>query len=212
VGVLSLSCTSGSWLSTWNELGGDPYALDGWDRRVSAGTGGRACPSVTREVYRGSRLRFTPAAEIAPPFAQRLQLFENAVVDLSTLRYGRAPKRVLNAGAYVCRPVEHRNGRWSEHALGNAIDITGFEFESLPKCKEVAPALQPALCRAFTVRIDRHWYPKSDTVAREHSLFLRDLASRLVKEQVFRSLISPADPAHETHLHLDMAPYHYVRM
>lgn len=204
------ACTG--WRAALDQLGRDAYPLDGIDRQISSADGGRGCPEVARATYAGDAFRFHPPADVAHPFAERLRRFERVVVDLAQTRYGRAPKRVLHAGAYVCRAIQHRAGRFSEHALGNAIDIVGFDFDALPKCAEQAPSVAPALCSALKIRVVQHWEAADGPVGREHSEFLRELAERLAAESVFRSLIGPADPAHATHLHLDMAPYSYVKL
>jgi hypothetical protein len=88
--------------------------------------------------------------------------------------------------------------RLSEHALGNAIDISGFRFEAL----DGAPA--------FEVRVDLHWRASGDEA--RHSRFLHALTETLLERGVFRTLLGPAHPDHADHFHFDMAPHPYVNL
>lgn len=44
--------------------------------------------------------------------------------------FGQGVKRIETLGAYSCRRVNSaKSGRWSEHAHGDAVDISGFTLE-----------------------------------------------------------------------------------
>src|SRR3954471_7720779 len=107
-------------------LGGDGYELDGTDR--SPAPGATRCHPEALVIYRGTWLALQPPSQVAPAFAARLERFEEVLVQLGQQVYGRRPSAILHVGTYACRATEQHSARLSEHALGNAIDITGFRF------------------------------------------------------------------------------------
>jgi hypothetical protein len=59
--------------------------------------------------------------------ADRVDRFLAEAVEPLARRYlGTELARLDHFGAYSCRPVEGMAGRWSEHAAGRAIDVSGF--------------------------------------------------------------------------------------
>src|SRR6478752_2439893 len=86
VAVATSACT----LAELNQLTGDSYALDAMDRSP-------------------------PPSAVAPPFAARLEQFEELLAQLGQQVYGRAPTKILHAGTYVCRDVANQTIRLSEH-------------------------------------------------------------------------------------------------
>jgi hypothetical protein len=196
--------------ATLNELRGDPYPLDALSRDAGRDD---PCPAVELTTYSGTALRIRPAVQVASAFVAHLQRFERLAVRVGLQTYGRAPSTVRHAGTYVCRPVRSsRSARWSEHAFGNAIDVTGFDFERAqtdPAASSSPPSLPLALRRRFVVRVAQHWAASSDASAQLHQSFLRRLAAALAEQDVFRALIGPPDPRHRTHLHCDMGPWRY---
>ena len=182
------------------------------------------CGSQQLSVYGGTRIKLEPRITAAEPFQARVARFEELVARLGQEVYGRAPSRILNAGAYACRRVEHRQGRVSEHAFGNALDVTGFRFPALPTGRSASrngaaevvqwdQALPKPLQRAFTLTVLRDYPPQSgvsEEVALRHREFFEKLARALRSTKLFRSAIGPADPRHRTHLHLDMGPWTYL--
>lgn len=203
------ACSRESWLAEYNEIRGDSYVLDDFDRSVEPDEPA-VCPEVTLEAFAGEAVRFSPKVQVFPPFAQRLRRFETVVVMVSQRFYERAPLRIVNAGAYLCRPVRHRPTRLSEHALGNAIDVVGFHFGPLPASASAETSqLPPELRAAFSVSIESAWHATAGTPA-IHRKFLEALTAALDEQDVFRTMLGPAHPAHGTHFHFDMAPYSYV--
>lgn len=177
----------------------EAYAFDGLPREVN---GAPACPDIGLTEYAGGRVRLLPAARVAAPFRERLVQLEQAVLETALRLYGRAPSALLIAASYDCRPVTGNRSRLSEHALGNAIDISAFRFDADPVTGDAA----------FEVRIDRHWNARGDVLAERHARFLRTLTQTLIERNVFRTLLGPAHPAHRDHFHFDMAPHHYVSL
>ncbi len=89
--------------------------------------------------------------------------------------------RLDNFGAYSCRPVAGMAGRWSEHAAGRAIDVSGFLLKDGER-----------------VTVEHDWRaggPKSE--------FLHALAKRAC--DYFNLVLTPdSDKDHYNHLHLDI--------
>jgi hypothetical protein len=187
------------------------YPLDGVSRAVLAG---EKLPCETGELelvsYRGELVRYAKPLRVHPAFRAQLRQFEQIVAELGRQHFGRAPRSILHFGAYACRPMR-RHAHWiSEHALGNAIDVAGFEFGPLPK-RETAPQELPRpMRRGFVVRVDKHWSAAKDDV---RSDFLRALAQRITERpDVFRALVGPGWPGHDNHFHLAHPPYRMVKL
>ena len=209
LGVITSSCS----LADFSQLTRELYALDSIDRTPSDLSGPRCQPeSFIR--YRGTWVKLEPPSQVAPPFASRLEQFEELLVQVGQRVYGRAPSKILHVGTYVCREVADRTARLSEHALGNAIDVTGFYFPALPRATARTSALPTRLKSAFTVTILRDYdLPQKVTPVNElHQLFFAQLTQALSDGELFRGVIGPPDPAHRSHFHLDMAPWPYRRI
>jgi hypothetical protein len=198
--------------AAWNAVRGDAYELDAVERFRENGSR-VACDREGLVSYAGTTIRYHGAVLVSAPFRERLQRFEQVAAETATEVYGRAPRRVRHFGAFSCRASRKRSYRLSEHALGNAIDVAGFDFGPLPKGAEVDPALPKALRGAFQVRVERHWDRSGSPSAELHARFLRALTTRLIERRdVFRGFVGPSDPSHANHLHLDVAPWRYVRL
>lgn len=159
--------------------------------------------------YRGELLRYQKPLQIHPAFRPQLAAFERIVNQVAIEHYGRAPKQIVHLGGYSCRRMRRYPTWVSEHALGNAIDVAGFDFA--PAKKGEASALSPALRRGFQVRLAQHWNGKGAN--EPHSRFLRALAQALIdRPDVFHVVLGPAWPGHHNHFHLDHAPYRVVEV
>jgi hypothetical protein len=214
-GLSSVSSCNGEVLvSGLNQARGDPYPLDDIERTVEAedgGDGGIACPEVELLTVAGDTLRYSPPVKVVAPFAERLRRFEAVVIDVAVRHYGRGPRAIVNDGAYLCRPVRHRTYRLSEHALGNAIDVVGFDFGPLEKTPDAGLlTLPPALQAKFRVRVENHWRAQTGESAIVHARFLDELTRVVAEQKVFRSVLGPSHPTHRTHFHFDMAPWSHV--
>jgi hypothetical protein len=172
------------------------YPLDTRSRAVTG-----SCPEVPLGDFAGNTIALIPGARVTPAFRERLLELEGIVSGVSQAFYGRSPSAMLVAASYDCRSVSGKNERLSEHALGNAIDITGFRF--------AAPAGAPA-ADDFEVRVDQHWKASGDAEQVRHARFLDALTQALLARDVFRTLLGPSHPDHADHFHFDMAPSHYV--
>lgn len=204
----SLSCGGAGFLTRYNALRSDPYPLDVIDRDIVPDAA-LACPEIELVTHRGEALRYEPPVRVAPPFLERLQRFERIVTSVAVSTYGRAPSRVLNAGAYSCRPVRHRSYRLSEHALGNALDLVGFRFGPLRADQTLPVGAPNALRRAFDVNLVRAW-----AGADVHRRFVEGLFAALEQERVFRALLGPGHEAHREagHFHVDCGPWPVVAL
>lgn len=97
--------------------------------------------------------------------------------------FGQRVARIEHFGAYSCRRMYGSStGRWSEHATGNALDISAF-----------------VLADGRRISVLEHW----EGGAKEAG-FLRNVREEACK--VFGTVLSPEyNAAHADHLHLDQA-------
>ncbi len=118
------------------------------------------------------------------PVAAALALWEWHVVQPAALEhFGQTIAAVDHLGSYNCRRLYGREeGRWSEHATADAVDIAGFRLED-----------------GTQVSVLRDWDdggPKS--------AFLSDVRNGAC--DLFATVLSPDyNAAHRDHLHLDQA-------
>ena len=134
-----------------------------------------------------TRLADFPLAPTEPttcPVAAGLELWlDRAVQPAARQILGSEVARIEQFGAYSCRRIYGRSeGRWSEHATANAIDIAGFVLED---------------GRRISVLSD--WPGEGD-----EARFLR--AARDGACDNFATTLSPDyNAAHRDHFHLDQA-------
>jgi hypothetical protein len=89
--------------------------------------------------------------------------------------------RLDHFGAYSCRPVEGMAGRWSEHASGRAIDVSGFVMKDGER-----------------LTVEHDW-----RAAGPRGEFLHAVAKRAC--DYFNLVLTPdSDNLHYNHLHLDI--------
>lgn len=189
----------------------DDYALDDVSRKV-AKHGRVVCPDLPFDSYRGTHIRYKLPAKIFEGFRPRLVKFEKVARELAIERYGRAPTRLVHLGTYNCRRISAYPEWLSEHALGNAIDIAGFDFGALPSDATMPEGMPAALRRPFVVRVVSHWKGTRGVMG-HHAEFLHTLARRLIaRHDIFRVLLGPAWPGHHNHFHFDMAPFRMVEI
>jgi hypothetical protein len=188
-----------------------PYPLDSIPREVPE-TGDLGCPKIEVASYRGDVLRYRPEVWVNAPFRARLAGFERIVRDAGIEVYGRPPDRIVQLGGYGCRRMREHAGWLSEHALGNAIDVAGFDFGHAPKGAALPAGLDPAFANGFEVRVLSHWGKKSGHAA-VHARFLRTVVARLLaRDDVFRVLLGPGYPGHSNHFHFDVSTFRLVQI
>ncbi|MCG7391764.1 extensin family protein [Microvirga sp. ACRRW] len=125
------------------------------------------------------------------PLAVAWALFDEHVVGPAAREHlGQDVVRIVHVGTYACRNINHRDqGRRSEHATANAIDIAAFVL---------------ADGRQVTVR--RDW----EGGDQRHAAFLR--AVRDGACTFFDVVLSPDyNEAHHDHFHFDMGSYRACR-
>ena len=195
----------------WNALRGDAYALDDVERWLEEGER-ISCDKKSLVRYQGSRLRYTNALLVSVPFKERLERFEAVAAEVAREVYGREPRRIRHYGAFSCRPSRNRSYRVSEHALGNALDLVGFDFGPATKAAPLSAGLPRSLRGSFQVRVGRHWAARDKgEAAAAHARFLDVLTDRLrARSDIFRSMFGPGHGGHDDHLHLDVSPWRYV--
>lgn len=196
----------------WNELRGDAYPLDHFERWLPPGQPVK-CDQKGMVSYRGVKLRYAGSVLVDPAFRERLQHFEEVAAQAAREVYGREPRLVRHYGAFSCRATRNRSHVVSEHALGNALDLVGFDFGAAMKTQPLPDGLPKQLRAPFQVRVARHWQPRSasDAAAAAHARFLALLTDRLKqRSDIFRSMYGPGHGGHDDHLHLDAAPWRYV--
>jgi hypothetical protein len=121
------------------------------------------------------------------PLALALAMSERHVWQPAALSlYGERIRRIDHVGSYACRNVNHAaDGRLSEHAHANAIDVEAFE-----------------LADGSRITVARDWNAGSR-------------AGRLLARihdggcDYFHAVLGPDYNAlHRTHFHFDMGPFH----
>jgi hypothetical protein len=202
-------CSGREMAATWNDITGDPYALDGVSREVTAG-GETLCPTLNYVSYAGARVPYGRPVRVADAFVPKLEELDRTVAEVAIAHYGRAPSKLRHFGALACRRVRGSHGRLSEHALGNAIDISGFGFARLKAGEVAPPALPVELRKAFEVSVEKHWDGGVSPAEQLHQRFLRALVARVQDEDVFRGVIGPGREGHANHLHFDQSPWGYA--
>lgn len=151
------------------------------DMRAADGCGYRNAVALTRSVHDYSAPVTTSCAAAAA-----LALWERDVVAPAARRHlGQPVTRIELAGpVYSCRRIAGRqDGRLSQHASANAVDIGGF-----------------TLADGSTLTVLSGWRGG----AREQA-FLRDIRDGACDH--FAAVLSPDyNRAHRDHLHLDLGP------
>lgn len=177
------------------------YELDRVSRKIPI-TGKAYCPPIELVDYRGAIVRFHKPLRINTAFREHVREFEQIVRDTAMEVYGRPPTKIRHFGSFYCRRISTWPYLVSEHGLGNAVDIGGFDFSRLGP--DEFPEVQKRWRKAFSIRMARHWRAKGKEG--EHSRFLQLLARRIIdRPGLFRVILGPAHPNHNDHLHLDMA-------
>lgn len=156
------------------------------DRRTDEA---RRCGFRNAVLLTQSTYPYSGAVRVSCPLAAALYVWEREVVARAAEQLESPVARIEMIGAYACRNVYGRaEGRLSEHATANAIDISGFRLEN---------------GRAITVA--GAW-----TADGADADFLREVRDGGC--EVFSAVLSPDyNTAHADHLHLDMGPYQICR-
>ena len=177
----------------------------------------RENPSLCQEALQTSALRYRPQADSAPtancplrnvwrieagearlsssflascPLAVAYALFENHGLQPAAQRFfGQPVAQVEHLGSFACRNVYHRKqGRLSQHASANALDITGFRLKD-----------------GRRIVLAQDWQGSGQKAA-----FLREVHEAACDS--FSTVLGPDyNAAHHNHFHLDMGFWQVCR-
>jgi hypothetical protein len=148
------------------------------------------CPLINALRVQGGDVALSSSFLSSCRLAVSFALFEHhALQPAAQAIYGQAVTRVEHLGSFACRNVYSReNGRLSQHASANALDIAGFR-----------------LADGRTVSVLKDW-SGNDRDAR----FLRQVRDGACG--LFSVVLSPDyNAAHRNHFHLDVGPWWLCR-
>nr|WP_189659726.1 extensin family protein [Pseudomonas poae] len=142
-----------------------------------------ACP--LRDVLRvqGAQVTLSSSFLASCPLAVAFALFErHSLQPAAQVVFGQAVARVDHLGSFACRNVYNRaDGRLSQHASANALDIAGFR-----------------LADGRRISVLKDWPGEGDSAR-----FLRQVRDSACDD--FNVVLSPDyNAAHRNHFHLDM--------
>lgn len=141
-----------------------------------------ACPLRNTLRVQGADVGLSSSFLASCPLAVAFALFErHSLQPAARAVFGQAVMRVDHLGSFACRNIYNRaDGRLSQHASANALDIAGFR-----------------LADGRTISVLKDW-PGDGESAR----FLRQVRDGACKD--FNVVLSPDyNAAHRNHFHLD---------
>ena len=148
------------------------------------------CPLINTLRVQGGEVALSSSFLASCRLAVSFALFDRHVLQPAAQTvYGLAVTRVEHLGSFACRNVYDRDdGRLSQHASANALDIAGFR-----------------LADGRTVSVLKDW-PKDNQDAR----FLRQVRDGAC--DLFSVVLSPDyNAAHHNHFHVDAGPWWVCR-
>ncbi len=127
---------------------------------------------------------FNTPATLTCPMALRVDEFEINVVQMAAQRYfKRKVIEIRQVGSYSCRNIAHSH-RISQHAMGQAIDISGFVLDD-----------------GTVISVKNDWSGRG-----AQAKFLHEVARGACG--LFSVVLTPNTNAdHHEHLHLDVGPW-----
>ncbi|RYG59703.1 MAG: extensin family protein [Alphaproteobacteria bacterium] len=150
------------------------------------------CPLLNIVRVNRAGVPFNSSFMATCPLAVAWQVFfHNTLQQAAQTHFGQNIKEVRHIGSYACRNVYNRaQGRLSQHATANALDLTGFVLED-----------------GTLISIEEDW---ASTTHPARAAFLKDLHSGACRS--FNVVLGPNyNAAHKNHFHLDMGTYHMCR-
>jgi hypothetical protein len=136
---------------------------------------------VSVSSFADGKVKVTAKPLISCELAETLEKWlDDNVQPAAASALGGSVTRLRVEGSYECRSRDHIEGaRISEHAFGNAIDVSGLE-------------------------VNGHWIDVGGTHSETEQSFLDGI--RLAACGPFKTVLGPgSDSYHATHLHLDLA-------
>ncbi|WP_017479439.1 extensin family protein [Pseudomonas sp. PAMC 26793] len=149
-----------------------------------------ACPLRNTLRVQGAEVGLSSSFLASCPLAVAFALFErHSLQPAAQAVFGQTVTRVDHLGSFACRNIYNRaDGRLSQHASANALDIAGFR-----------------LADGRTISVLKDW-PGDGESAR----FLRQVRDGACKD--FNVVLSPDyNAAHRNHFHLDMGRWWVCR-
>lgn len=142
------------------------------------------CTVDTAVRVRRIEVALNHPATMSCGLASRLDEFEREVVQpAARSEFGEHVSRIDHFGAYACRANTSMRGRFSEHAFGRAIDISGFR-----------------LADGTAISVEHDW---SGSGAKRRFLHL---VARGACEYFSVVLTPDSNADHYNHFHLDIGP------
>jgi hypothetical protein len=149
-----------------------------------------ACPLRNTLRVQGADVGLSSSFLASCPLAVAFALFErHSLQPAAQAVFGQAVTRVDHLGSFACRNIYNRaDGRLSQHASANALDIAGFR-----------------LADGRTISVLKDWSGDG-----ESARFLRQARDGACKD--FNVVLSPDyNAAHRNHFHLDMGRWWVCR-
>ncbi|MBH3350078.1 MULTISPECIES: extensin-like domain-containing protein [Pseudomonas] len=148
------------------------------------------CPLQNVWRIEGGQARLSSSFLASCPLAVAYALFENHGLQPVAQRVlGQPVTQVDHLGSFACRNVYHRKqGRLSQHATANALDISGFRLQDGQR-----------------IVLARDWQ-----VGGQKAEFLRQVQQAACES--FSTVLGPDyNAAHHNHFHLDMGRWQICR-
>lgn len=148
------------------------------------------CPLANTLRVQGGDVALSSSFLASCPLAVSFALFErHALQPVAQAVYGQAVTGVDHLGSFACRNIYNReNGRRSQHATADALDIAGFR-----------------LADGRRISVLKDWSKENQDAQFLHQV--RDAACTM-----FSAVLSPDyNAAHRNHFHLDVGPWWVCR-
>ncbi|WP_410017421.1 extensin family protein [Pseudomonas sp. 13B_2.1_Bac1] len=149
-----------------------------------------ACPLRNVLRVQGADVGLSSSFLASCPLAVAFALFErHSLQPAAQAVFGQAVTRVDHLGSFACRNIYNRaEGRLSQHASANAVDIAGFR-----------------LADGRSISVLKDWPGEGDAAR-----FLRQVREGACND--FNVVLSPDyNAAHRNHFHLDMGRWWVCR-
>ena len=149
-----------------------------------------ACPLRNVLRVQGAQVGLSSSFLASCPLAVAFALFErHSLQPAAQAVFGQAVTRVDHLGSFACRNIYNRaDGRLSQHASANALDIAGFR-----------------LADGRSISVLKDWPGQGDSAR-----FLRQVREGACND--FNVVLSPDyNAAHRNHFHLDMGRWWVCR-
>jgi len=185
-------------LTSWklDRLRDDPQlcstvlATSGLRYSRQADTSSGSCPLTNVVRVEGAAVTLSSSFLATCPVAVAFALFERHGLQPAAHRvFGQPVVQVDHLGSYACRNVYNRaQGRLSQHATANALDIAGFRLKDGQR-----------------IELQKDWGAEGSKAR-----FLRDVRDGACES--FNTVLGPDyNAAHHNHFHLDMGRWQVCR-